>query len=262
MTETEPTPHTGSLEELQAGLAAINTGAAGRYNPARCRFIESMLARALAQSGQARELIAKKALTALQSYQADFEQAQQAASDLVEQVVAEFPQCAEALHGLFEEGEFRALNRRAALLARAGRKSALSAITDRLVAQEDGADETPGESSIEDILLRQEKELLHSASPAQQDVSGPGNSDRTSPAELKSARRFRQSREKHSTEKRVGQAVRKSPEDSGPLNSHRLIVSSLATMRDISPDYTSRLVTYIDTLLWLEQADMNTLTER
>jgi len=50
-------------------------------------------------------------------------------------------------------------------------------------------------------------------------------------------------------------AVEEILEDSGPLNSQRLAVRSLAAMRDLSPHYLSRFVTYMETLFWLEQAD-------
>ena len=59
-------------------------------------------------------------------------------------------------------------------------------------------------------------------------------------------------------DKVVTQALAEVPEDCGPLNPQRLATRSLETMRDLSPHYLSRFVSYIDTLFWLEQAEKST----
>ncbi len=43
------------------------------------------------------------------------------------------------------------------------------------------------------------------------------------------------------------------PENAGPLNSHHLVHRSLLLMRDLSPEYLNRFMTYVDTLLWVDQ---------
>lgn len=73
-------------------------------------------------------------------------------------------------------------------------------------------------------------------------------------AELKSIRYFRDTWSKLSVEKQLAQAVEQGPENAGPLNSHQLLLRSLAVMRDISPAYLKRFMSYVDTLLWLDQA--------
>ena len=74
-------------------------------------------------------------------------------------------------------------------------------------------------------------------------------------AELKSLRYFRNTWAKLSVEQQLAQALAQGPENAGPLNSHLLVLRSLQLMRDISPDYLNRFMSYVDTLLWLEQAD-------
>jgi hypothetical protein len=71
--------------------------------------------------------------------------------------------------------------------------------------------------------------------------------------ELSSIHYFRESLVRRNADKLVTQAIREIPEGAGPLNSQKLIVQSLASMRDLSPHYLNRFVAYIDTLLWLEQ---------
>jgi hypothetical protein len=71
--------------------------------------------------------------------------------------------------------------------------------------------------------------------------------------ELKSVRYFRNTWSKLSVDKRVAQALDQAPKNAGPINSHSLVLRSLALMRDISPDYLNRFTSYVDTLLCLDQ---------
>ena len=73
--------------------------------------------------------------------------------------------------------------------------------------------------------------------------------------ELKSIRYFRATWSKLSVDKQLAQAIAHGPENAGPLNSHQLVLRSLAVMRDIAPDYLNRFMSYADTLLWLDHVD-------
>lgn len=73
-------------------------------------------------------------------------------------------------------------------------------------------------------------------------------------AELRAIRNFRNTWSRLSVDKQLRQAIEQAPENAGPLNSHGLVLQSLATMRDISPDYLERFMSYADSLLWLDQA--------
>jgi hypothetical protein len=50
----------------------------------------------------------------------------------------------------------------------------------------------------------------------------------------------------------VAQALDQAPKNAGPINSHMLVLRSLALMRDIAPDYLNRFMSYVDTLLCLD----------
>lgn len=93
----------------------------------------------------------------------------------------------------------------------------------------------------------------HAAEPV---ANGPGLGA-VAPArpELKTVRYFRQTWSKLSVDKRLTQALDQAPRNAGPINSHRLVLQSLALMRDISPDYLSQFTAYIDTLLLLDQGE-------
>lgn len=79
-------------------------------------------------------------------------------------------------------------------------------------------------------------------------------SERGAVTELKAIRYFRTTWSQLSVEKQLGQAIEQAPENAGPLNSHMLVLRSLTLMRDISPDYLSRFMSYADTLLCLDHA--------
>jgi hypothetical protein len=88
------------------------------------------------------------------------------------------------------------------------------------------------------------------------DESGDGSdASMGSRPELKSIRYFRNTWSKLSVDKQLSQAIAQGPENAGPLNSHQLVLRSLSVMRDISPDYLNRFMSYVDALLWLDQAE-------
>ena len=72
--------------------------------------------------------------------------------------------------------------------------------------------------------------------------------------ELKSVRHFRNTWSKLSADKQVAKALGQGPRNAGPINSHRLVLESLALMREISPDYLNRFMCYADALLCLDQS--------
>lgn len=82
--------------------------------------------------------------------------------------------------------------------------------------------------------------------------AGAANSA-AAPAELKTMRYFRGTWSRLSADRRLTQSLAKMPENAGPLNSHHLVHRALILMRDLSPEYLNRFMTYVDTLLWVEQ---------
>jgi hypothetical protein len=73
--------------------------------------------------------------------------------------------------------------------------------------------------------------------------------------ELKSVSYFRKEWSKLSSEQQLTQTLAQAPENAGPMNSQHLVLRSLQVMRDIAPDYLQGFMSYIDTLIWLENAD-------
>ncbi len=91
-------------------------------------------------------------------------------------------------------------------------------------------------------------DIAQQAAPTQTDK--PSNWRPESPC----VQQFRQQLGKLRVQKQVSQAIAQAPQNAGPINSHMLVLRSLGLMRDISPDYLSRFMGYIDTLLCLDEA--------
>ena len=54
--------------------------------------------------------------------------------------------------------------------------------------------------------------------------------------------------------KQVSHAIAQAPNNAGPINSHMLVLRALGQMRELSPDYLSRFINYVDTLRCLDEA--------
>lgn len=80
------------------------------------------------------------------------------------------------------------------------------------------------------------------------------------PPELKALRQFRRTWSRLHADQRLTQAQAQVPDQAGPLNSYHLVHRSLALMRELAPDYLHRFVSYVDTLLWLDQAQGGAFT--
>jgi len=72
--------------------------------------------------------------------------------------------------------------------------------------------------------------------------------------ELKSLDRFRGTWAKVAADAQVDKALARAPENAGPLNSHLLVLRSLAALRELSPEHLHGVLAQLDALLWLEQA--------
>jgi hypothetical protein len=74
------------------------------------------------------------------------------------------------------------------------------------------------------------------------------------PHELASARRFRRAWSSRRTQDQLEHAVARKPANAGPLNSHMLVLQSLALMGELSTDYLRHFLQHVETLQWLERA--------
>ena len=119
------------------------------------------------------------------------------------------------------------------------------------------------EKSAPRALLSELARHIAQHAPEQLDVGLDGGLSRVagSRPELKSVRQFRNTWSKLSVDKQVAKAIGQAPKNAGPINSHMLVLRSLALMREISPDYLNRFMSYVDALLCLDQSDQARLTQ-
>ena len=103
-----------------------------------------------------------------------------------------------------------------------------------------------------DAPLAQLNEYIRSAAAARTASARPGETAQDN--ELVSVRRFRQAWERGRMVDRMAQAASRKPAKAGPLNSHALVLDSLALMQELSPDYLRRFLAQVESLQWLEQA--------
>jgi len=90
-----------------------------------------------------------------------------------------------------------------------------------------------------------------------QDGNEPGlNVDRPSRVEMKSVRQFRKAWSMIQAYDQVEQAMEQGPENAGPLNSHRLLLRSVALMGELSPHYLQRFLSNVDSMLWLDSVNL------
>jgi hypothetical protein len=249
----------GQIQQLQAlrpGLALLEQSGAERFDPVRFRYIQSMARRALEQRPAVAEIIETKALKALRDYQADFAREREQAAIVVARAAEESADAAENIQRVFDSGDFKAVLQMRGRAEASATQMMLSELTQTIVRAQGALDVSPNERSFDDILRQQEDDLVaaFSDSAADPDSMQSGNVESGEFGELQSIRRFRESLVKRNADKLVTESIKHAPENAGPLNPQMLVIHSLATMRDLSPHYMSRFVSYIDTLLWLEQA--------
>ncbi len=80
--------------------------------------------------------------------------------------------------------------------------------------------------------------------------------------ELRSIARFHETWARLSSEQQLTQTLAQAPGNAGPMNSQHLVLRSLQLMRDIAPDYLQSFMSYIDTLIWMELAELARATGR
>jgi hypothetical protein len=101
--------------------------------------------------------------------------------------------------------------------------------------------------------LAQLVEHIARQSPLQ--AEGPAATGAAPAPELKTLRYFRSTWSRLSADRRLTQSLAKVPDNAGPLNSHHLVHRSLKLMHELSPEYLNRFMSYVDTLLWVDQVN-------
>ena len=216
---TAPKP----VEDTATALAALRSQGAQQLDPAGFHYLEVLLQRLPTQPDAVRHILQGRLQQALADYTQRFAQAHAAASDLVQKLSRQQPERTPALRRLLVLGDTKAIQRMAQATPAVATSTPLAQLNQHIRAARQ-ADEAPAATAT------------------------------TARTELASVRQFRASWSRHQAVDQVQQAVRRGPENAGPLNSQMLVIHSLALMRKLSPHYLQRFMAQVDDLLWLEQA--------
>jgi hypothetical protein len=210
-----------SESDLSQQIASLRQSGADQFEPVQFHFVEALAHRVNPQQGTVKRILGAKLAQAVAALGERFEQAQRDADKAIAQAAQRHPQAAAELQRFFASGDFTGVRRYIATLKDGDKRDSL------------------GE------LARHVGQHEHVGARLQWSAG--------SRPELKSAQYFRDTWSKISADKQVTQALGKAPKNAGPINSHRVVLGSLALMRDISPDYLNRFMSYVDTLLCLDQ---------
>ncbi|WP_299979354.1 DUF2894 domain-containing protein [uncultured Pseudoteredinibacter sp.] len=204
------------MNNVAEALADLHSRGGHHFDPVRYAYIDALIQRAILLPDEASNLVLDKASKALERYQQDYQTAQQAKGQ--EDAQAEQPAIAK-----------------------------LSALTHELLNRDIELGEQNQEESLTDFLQQQENAVLSNVGKRPKRKSGGRK-------ELKSLASFRSSWEKMRGS-RIAMAVgNEAPENPGPLNQHMLVITTLTKMQELSPAYFNRFVSYMGSLMWLEEA--------
>ncbi len=107
---------------------------------------------------------------------------------------------------------------------------------------------------FDDVLRQQELSTLQ-ALATEAPLALPHQTQTTKNRDLQAKRALQDDWHKTNAQKLVAQLIAQGPENPGPLNPHTLSIKALSHMRDLSPHYLYRFISYIDTLLWLDKTE-------
>ncbi|MFH0726160.1 MAG: DUF2894 domain-containing protein [Pseudomonadota bacterium] len=231
-------------------LAALGESGAGGFDPARWQYITSLARKAGEKQDAVRSRIEKIALDAIEDYRNRFEGERAKAATMMARAVSEYPDATQRLQRLFAEGNFNGI-RVLAERYRRPHQSTLGALTDRINSGSAVSEKEKTSFSFDDLLRRQEAEVLQSVDTAFVHEDTPPCRDKAAPSPFHF---WKKSWAKLNSDRLVTRAIKDRPEIAGPLNPQMLVTHSLSIMRQLSPDYLNRFVSYVDTLLWLTQA--------
>ena len=244
------------LNQLSQQLEALTAKGAEHFDPVGFRFITAMTQRAATQPDNVAGLLVEKSQAALDQYQQNLAVAHRKAIKQVQLINIRFPEHSAKAHRYLVSCQYREIAKLLnQLQSTSSRVSALSALTVELLKDEELSVQENKQETLDDLLRQQESTLLQSLVVGKKTVSSSSSSlGGGQQGELKSIRLFRESWSKIHSEQRLAKSINDAPASAGPLNEQRLMVRSLEMMQELSPKYLSRFVSYVDSLLWLEQA--------
>lgn len=229
-----------TMPGIDALLASMREAGGERFDAAGWHYLDTLARRAAAHEGSVRRLLEAKLERAAAAFAERFAQARGAAAELLTTTSKKHPQAAAELQRLFAGSDFKGLRHLQATLEAREQCAALAELVSQL---EPALASAPGQPHAPHATSR----ATAAASPT---------------LELKTVRESRATWARMSVGRQVSLAMKQAPQNAGPINSHMLVLRSLAMMQAISPDYLNRLVSYVDTLLSLDPGEKDVPVKR
>lgn len=228
------------LPGMDALLASLRDQGGERFDVAGWHYLVTLARRAAAHEGSVRSMLEAKLERAVAAFAERFAQARSAAAEVLAATCKKHPQAVAELERLFAGGDFKGLQHLRATLEAREQCAALTELVSQL---EPALAEVPTHSPAHHATAR----VTAATSP---------------PLELRTVRESRATWARLSVDKQLALAMKQAPINAGPINSHMLVLRSLAMMQEISPDYLSRVVSYVDTLLALDPGEKEAPVKR
>ena len=225
---------------IDALLEGLRNKGAERFDVAGWHYLEILRRRTAAHEGSVRRLLYAKLEQAIAEFAERFAQARAAAAELVTTACKKHPDSAPELQRLLVNGDFKDLRRLSATLEANELCAELAALVSRL---EPAVAGTLGHPPAYQAAAR---------------TTAPGSPAR----DLKTVRESRATWARMSVVRQVSMAMKHAPINAGPINSHMLVLRSLAMMQEISPGYLSCLVSYVDAFRSLDPGEKDLPTKR
>ena len=217
-------------------LATLRARGAAAFDPVGFCFIEALARRTASQSASVQQLLEGRLARQLALFGARLDLAAADARATLDRAVAQHPAAADRLRQCHAGGDFKRLARLAAALDAPGTAARLADLVRHI------------DLASSAVVAGQ------AAAPAAAPTGVAADPAPGLPVELKAVRFFRRSWARLSVDRQLTQSIARVPEQAGPLHSQRLVLRSLQLMRHVSPAYVDRFMSYVDALMWLEQA--------
>jgi hypothetical protein len=253
-----------SIQTLAKQLVDLREVDAHYFDPLQFFYIEGLLGRAQQARAPVGKILQAKADRLLIKYLVDRSALQIDVAERLGQCEGCAPESIEALRLQYRCGDYRAVKEGLRRLEPATKsKTAMMALAE-LVTQLDNValSQSLAMNSIDEQLLEQEEQVLQKSAFVQVGREAVVVDLTAGKPVLRSTQKMQRHIQERSLERRVELALAEAPESPGPLNPQMLAIKALSNMRDLSPDYLSRFVAYLDTLFWLEQADGGTASQK
>lgn len=240
----EALPDVESLA-LDRALQVLCERGADLFDPGGFAYLDALIQRAQRAEGELAAWYDVRARRALGDYTDRAETARCDAVSSAQALYCESPALAPAINAALASWDNRALRRLEQGQRTAPDPGPLLALVSEIEALHRESPLEDAGAGLEQHLRQQEQLILAEFGSAGGRL------------ELRSARSYRQRMQRTGADQLLAHSVADAPQESGPLNPQKLATRALSTMQQLSPSCSARFVSWLNTLLYLENLDQS-----